>query len=111
MAHYISSQAVIRGDNPPTKTVVLYGSTDVSGSPFGLSNIVPTWRYCFQESTKVAYRGALPSTPPKLKPQPRELDDLEVLVDALKPELETMLGTPSEGFEEAAVMGAETLIA
>lgn len=45
----------IRGDSPPTKTVVLYGSVDVSCSPFGpirLLRIARACAWCFHDSSK-----------------------------------------------------------
>ena len=49
----------IRGDSPPTKTVVLYGSVDVSCSPFGpirLLRIARACAWCFHDSSTSEYR-------------------------------------------------------
>jgi hypothetical protein len=50
----------IRGDRPPTKTVVLYGSVDVSCSPFGpmrLLRIARACAWCFHDSSTSEYRA------------------------------------------------------
>ena len=48
------ARVIFRGDRPPTKTVVLYGSVDVSCSPFGpmrLLRIARAWAWCFHDSS------------------------------------------------------------
>ena len=50
----------IRGERPPTKTVVLYGSVDVSCSPFGpirLFRIARACAWCFHDSSTSEYRA------------------------------------------------------
>ena len=59
MKNVRSVSSEIKGDKPPTNTVVLYGSDDDNCSPFGpmrFDRMARAWAWCFHDSSLGMYR-------------------------------------------------------